>query len=89
MESKILPELRKEGGEQMSNTVNLIIEIHKPPKNDHERWALTHGTPLEDIKTEIKELHNLPLIRVVSAGAAVDTCLEIIDKHTSGEGANE
>lgn len=73
----------------MSNTVKIIIEIPKVPKNDHERWVLAHGTPLEDIKTEIKGLHNLPLIRVVSAGAAVDTCLEIIDKYTSGEGANE
>lgn len=30
----------------MSETVKLIIEIPKVPKNDHERWALAHGTPL-------------------------------------------
>ena len=30
----------------MGDTVKLIIEIPKAPKNDHERWALTHGIPL-------------------------------------------
>lgn len=31
----------------MSDTVKLIIEIPKVPKNDHERWVLSHGTPLD------------------------------------------
>lgn len=31
----------------MSETVKLIIEIPKTPKNDHERWVLAHGTPLD------------------------------------------
>ena len=31
----------------MSDTVKLIIEIPKVPKNDHERWVLAHGTPLD------------------------------------------
>ena len=30
----------------MSDTVKLIIEIPKAPKNDHERWVLAHGIPL-------------------------------------------
>ena len=30
----------------MTDTVQLIIEIPKTPKNDHERWVLAHGTPL-------------------------------------------
>lgn len=51
--------------------------------------VLKNGVRLEDIKTEIKGLNNLPLIRAVSASAAVDTCLEIIDKCTSEEGGKE
>lgn len=31
----------------MSDTVKLIIEIPKAPKNDHERWVLAHGIPLD------------------------------------------
>lgn len=31
----------------MSDTVKLIVEIPKVPKNDHERWVLAHGTPLD------------------------------------------
>ena len=26
--------------------MQLVIEIHEPPKNDHERWVLAHGIPL-------------------------------------------
>jgi archaellum component FlaC len=36
---------------------------------------------IEDIKAEIKDLHNSHMINFVSADGAVDTCLEIIDKH--------
>ena len=54
--------------------------------------ALANGTPLlaevegyeqaiEDIKTEINNLHDDPLINNASASATVDTCLGIIDKH--------
>lgn len=32
----------------MSETVKLIIEIPKVPKNDHERWVLAHGIPLDN-----------------------------------------
>ena len=39
----------------MSDTVKLIIEIPKVPKNDHERWVLAHGTPLDDVKAEIED----------------------------------
>ena len=31
----------------MSDTIKLVVEISKVPKNDHERWALTHGTLLD------------------------------------------
>lgn len=34
----------------MSDTVKVIIEIPKAPKNDHERWVLAHGIPLDDVK---------------------------------------
>ena len=36
---------------------------------------------IEDIKAEIKDLHKSHMINFVSADGAVDTCLEIIDKH--------
>jgi len=39
----------------MSDTVKLIIEIPKVPKNDHERWVLAHGTPLDDVKLKIEQ----------------------------------
>lgn len=39
---------------------------------------------IEDIKQEIKDLHNSHMIHFVSADGAVDTCIEIIDKHTKG-----
>lgn len=96
-----MPELRKEGGEQMNNveydTIDEIIT------NNYTRGyndGLKEGTrsaalkvswvPVaEKIKKEIKALHDSHLIQFVSADSVVDTCLEIIDKYTSGEGANE
>ena len=42
-------------------------------------------TVIEDIKAEIKDLHKSHMINFVSADGAVDTCLEIIDKHISGK----
>ncbi len=39
----------------MSDNIKLIIEIPKVPKNDHERWVLAHGMPLDSVKAEIKE----------------------------------
>ena len=39
----------------MSDTVKFIIEISNPPKNDHERWVLAHGTPLDDVKEEMEK----------------------------------
>lgn len=30
-----------------ADTVEIIIKIPKVPKNDHERWVLAHGTPLD------------------------------------------
>ena len=41
----------------------------------------TDKSVIEDIKTEIKDLHKSHMINFVSADGAVDTCLEIIDKH--------
>ena len=26
--------------------MEIVIKIHDIPQNDHERWVLTHGTPL-------------------------------------------
>ena len=52
---------------------------------DHYERAILDSTPLEsvieDIKAEIKDLHKSHMINFVSADGAVDTCLEIIDKH--------
>ncbi len=36
---------------------------------------------IEDIKEEIKDLHNSHMIHFVDADGAVDTCLNIIDRH--------
>lgn len=38
-----------------------------------------------DMKSEIKALHDSHMINFVSADGAVDTCLEIIDKHLGKE----
>lgn len=43
---------------------------------------------IEDMKQEIKDLHNSHMIHFVSADDAVDTCLEIIAKHI-GRSRNE
>lgn len=40
----------------MSDTVKLIIEIPKVPNNDHERWVLAHGIPLDGVKAEIEQI---------------------------------
>lgn len=47
--------------------------------------AIQSMKAIEDIKAEVKDLHNSHMINFVSADAAVDTCLEIIDKHIGGE----
>ena len=39
---------------------------------------------IENMRKEIKDLHNSHMINFVSADGAVDTCLEIIDKHIGG-----
>lgn len=36
---------------------------------------------IEDIKAEIKDLHNSHMIQFIDADGAVDTCLNIIDRH--------
>lgn len=43
----------------------------------------------EKIKKEIKALHDSHMIHFVSGDGVVDTCLEIVDKYTSGEGGKE
>ena len=40
---------------------------------------------IDAIKAEIKDLHNSHMIHFVSADGAVDTVLEIIDRHCGGE----
>ena len=42
----------------MTDTVKLIIEIPKAPKNDHERWVLAHGIPLDDVKAEMQKVRH-------------------------------
>lgn len=40
---------------------------------------------IDDIRAEIKELHNSHMINFVDADGAVDTCIEIIDRHIGKE----
>lgn len=101
MESKVLPELRKEGGERMNNveydTIDEIITNNytRGYNDGYEQGAKSAALKVswipvaEKIKKEIKALHDSHMIHFVSADAVVDTCLEIIDKYTSGEGANK
>ena len=65
----------------MSDTVKLIIEIPKVPKNDHERWVLAHGTPLDDVKAEIREQQK----EYQECGWAYDDVLEILDNIGKGD----
>ena len=67
----------------MSDTVKLIVEIPKTPKNDHERWVLVHGTPLDDVKAEIREQQK----EYQECGWAYDDVLEILDNI--GKGVSE
>ena len=50
---------------------------------------IKNGKPLssviDGIKAEITDLHNSHMINFVDADGAVDTCLEIIDKHIGKE----
>ena len=50
---------------------------------------IANGKPLssviDGIKAEITDLHNSHMINFVDADGAVDTCLEIIDKHIGKE----
>lgn len=65
----------------MSDTVKLIIEIPKAPKNDHERWVLAHGIPLDDVKAEIREQQK----EYQEWGWAYDDVLEILDNIGKAE----
>ena len=35
--------------------MKLVIEIDEVPKNDHERWVLEHGRPLDDYLFPFKD----------------------------------
>ena len=71
-----IPEERYKSIKQFGIKQNEVYMLEK---------ALISGTPLEDIKAEIKDLHKSHMINFVSADGAVDTCLEVIDKHIGGE----
>lgn len=65
--------------------MKIVIDIEDIPKNDHERYALSKGTPLEkvfkDIKAEIKGEMKNPV--ELAKNRALYWVLEIIDKHIS------
>jgi hypothetical protein len=67
----------------MSDIVKLIIEIPKVPKNDHERWVLAHGIPLDTVKAEIANATTLHMGMV----GYVETkkAIEILDSIGKGE----
>ena len=70
----------------MSDTVKLIVEIPKAPKNDHERWVLVHGTPLDDVKAEIEtERHNLADTKEWGRYYGLGIALEILDNIGKAE----
>lgn len=67
----------------MSETVKLIIEIPKSPKNDHERWVLAHGIPLDDVKAEIA---NATTLHVGMVGyVKAEEAIEILDNIGKGD----
>lgn len=67
--------------------MKIVIDIEDIPKNDHERYILSHGTPLEkvleDIKAEIEGEMNNPV--ELAKNRALYWVLEIIDKRISGK----
>jgi len=66
--------------------MKLIIDIHDIPRNDHERWVLEHGIPLEDIKAEIQSIRNSwEKDNYHDEADALTLALEIIDKHIGGK----
>ena len=71
----------------MSDTVKLIIEIPKTPKNDHERWALAHGIPLDDVKAEIRKLKYFPatLEHELHYNAGLIATIDILDNIGKAE----
>lgn len=64
----------------MSDTVKLIIEIPKSPKNDHERWVLAHGIPLDDVKAEIEDLAE-QYKEYRYANTYISLCMKAINKY--------
>ena len=72
--------------------MQVVIEIHEPPKNGHERWVLAHGNPLpkghgrlidadafaKRLK-EISEHHHFENLFGISALAVV---LSVVDELT-------
>lgn len=69
----------------MSDTVKLIINIHKLPKNDHERWVLAHGTPLDDVKAEIETNLSWDMFDEYGNETRLHKeLMEILNKHRRG-----
>ena len=69
----------------MTDTVRLIIEIPKTPKNDHERWALAHGTPLDDVKAEIDEQYDRVRPYNIDIAQGLELALDILDNIDKAE----
>lgn len=64
-----------------------LVMPDKEPILEAYKMAIKALSTIDDIKAEIKDLHNSHMINFVSADGAVDTCIEIIDKHIGKEGA--
>lgn len=75
---------------QEEKPMKLIIDIHEPPKNDHECWVMSNGTPfdsvIEDIKAELTKDYvddNPDNFRYTTV--MLKDVLAIIDKHIDKE----
>lgn len=74
----------------MSDNIKLIIEIPKTPKNDHERWVLAHGIPLDDVKEEIVALpKTYPFINHIDTYVKEDDVLQILANIGKAESEEE
>ena len=77
----------------MSDNIKFVIEIPKTPKNDHERWVLAHGIPLDSVKAKILDYN----VRKHVSGSesflkgyavGMDKSAEILDNISKAESEN-
>ena len=73
--------------------MKIVIDIEDIPKNDHERYILSHGTPLEkvleDIKAEIETEYKEYKVSNCRYGFGLLYALKVIEKHIAERGIDE